>query len=170
MSMLLADIERFLQAGGPVLVFILLITVLMCVLIADRYRFFMLDVNTMLHAGRAQWQARQDHHSWYALQIRTGLIAQTQAELTKHLQLIGFLIAICPMLGLLGTVSGMISVFDVMAITGTGNAREMAAGISKATLPTMAGMVVSLLGLYFRSRFDALARRHLARFEDSLVK
>lgn len=170
MSMLLADIERFLQAGGPVLVFILLVTVLMCVLIADRYRFFMLDVNTQLHSGLAQWQARQDHHSWYALQIRTGLIAQTQAELNKHLHLIGFLIAICPMLGLLGTVSGMISVFDVMAITGTGNAREMAAGISKATLPTMAGMVVSLLGLYFRSRFDALARRHLAKFEDSLVK
>lgn len=170
MNMLLADIERFLQAGGPVLVFILLITVLMCALIADRYRFFMWDVNTTLRAGLAQWQARQDHHSWYALQVRTGLIAKTQAELSKHLHLIGFLIAICPMLGLLGTVSGMISVFDVMAITGTGNAREMAAGISKATLPTMAGMVVSLLGLYFRSRFDALARRHLARFEDSLVK
>jgi biopolymer transport protein ExbB len=170
MNTLFNDITRFLQAGGPVLVFILLVTVLMCVLIADRYRFFMFDVKTCLANGSARWQARQDHHSWYALQIRTGLIAQTQTELNKHLHLIGFLIAICPMLGLLGTVSGMISVFDVMAITGTGNAREMAAGISQATLPTMAGMVVSLLGLYFRSRFDALGRRYLAQFEDSLVK
>ena len=56
------------------------------------------------------------------------------------------LVALCPMLGLLGTVTGMIEVFDVMA-AGGGNTRGMAAGVSKATLPTMAGMVAAPLGL-----------------------
>ena len=60
-------------------------------------------------------------------------------ELQRGLQIIKSLVALCPMLGLLGTVTGMIEVFDVMAIAGSGNVRGMAGGISKATLPTMAG-------------------------------
>ncbi len=65
--------------------------------------------------------------------------------------------AVCPLLGLLGTVTGMIHVFDVMAIQGSGNARAMAAGISMATTPTMAGMVVALSGLFFSSRLQQRA-------------
>ena len=49
-----------------------------------------------------------------------------------RLRRIRALVALCPMLGLLGTVTGMIEVFDVMAIAGSGNARGMAAGVSKA--------------------------------------
>ena len=54
----------------------------------------------------------------------------------------------CPLLGLLGTVTGMIEVFDIMAITGTGNARAMASGIARATLPTMTGLFISIVGLF----------------------
>jgi len=50
-------------------------------------------------------------------------------------------------LGLLGTVTGMIEVFEVMAQSGSGNPRSMAAGVSKATIPTMAGMVAALSGV-----------------------
>ena len=57
-------------------------------------------------------------------------------------------VALCPLLGLLGTVTGMIEVFEVMALMGTGNARAMAAGVSKATVPTMCGMVAALSGLF----------------------
>jgi biopolymer transport protein ExbB len=53
---------------------------------------------------------------------------------------------LCPLLGLLGTVTGMVAVFDAMATLG-GNARSMAAGVSMATIPTMAGMIASLSGL-----------------------
>ena len=59
------------------------------------------------------------------------------------------LIAVCPLLGLLGTVTGMIAVFDVMSYSGSGNARALAAGVSMATVPTMAGMVAALSGVYF---------------------
>jgi len=64
----------------------------------------------------------------------------------------------------------MIHVFDVMAVTGTGNARAMASGISMATVPTMAGMVVSLIGLYFKTRFDGMAKKQLDIFKDQLLK
>ncbi len=57
-------------------------------------------------------------------------------------------VALCPLLGLLGTVTGMIEVFHVMASSGTSNARAMAGGVSKATVPTMAGMVAALSALF----------------------
>ena len=61
--------------------------------------------------------------------------------------------------GLLGTVTGMIEVFDVMAITGSGNARSMASGVSKATIPTMAGMVGALSGVFAGNDSDPQASR-----------
>jgi len=63
----------------------------------------------------------------------------------------------------------MIQVFDVLATTGTGNARAMADGIAQATLPTMAGLVIALSGLYFRSRFQRLAERSRQEVMDRLA-
>ena len=63
------------------------------------------------------------------------------------------------MLGLLGTVTGMIEVFDVMAISGSGNARGMAGGVSQATLPTMAGMVAALSGMIFSIQLGSIRPR-----------
>jgi len=62
----------------------------------------------------------------------------------------------------------MVEVFDVMAVTGSGNARAMAAGISKATLPTMAGMVVALSGLFFTSGLERKAVRSVENLADQL--
>ena len=58
------------------------------------------------------------------------------------------LVSLAPLLGLLGTVTGMIGVFEVLATTGGGDARSMAAGVSQATIPTMAGMVAALSGVF----------------------
>ena len=62
----------------------------------------------------------------------------------------------------------MIQVFDVLSATGTGNAREMAGGIAQATLPTMAGLVVALSGVYFRSRFQRLSQRAVQALSEQL--
>ena len=78
------------------------------------------------------------------------------------------LVALAPFLGLLGTVTGMVEVFDVMAVTGSGNARAMAAGISKATLPTMAGLVVALTGLFFTTSLERRAARSVRQLRDEL--
>ncbi|MFP4002417.1 MAG: MotA/TolQ/ExbB proton channel family protein, partial [Alphaproteobacteria bacterium] len=78
------------------------------------------------------------------------------------------LVAVAPLFGLLGTVTGMVEVFDVMALTGSSNARAMASGITKATIPTMAGMVAALSGLYFSTQLERRARRAVERVEDDL--
>ena len=110
-----------------------------------------------------------DHSSWGAHQIRRLLISEVQARLDAGLNMIKTLVALCPLLGLLGTVTGMIEVFDVMAISGSGNARAMASGVSKATIPTMAGMVAALSGLIFSVQLDRYARDEGERVADSLT-
>jgi len=86
-----------------------------------------------------------------------------QRSLTNHLATIGALAAVAPLLGLLGTVTGMITTFDVMAIFGTGNARAMAGGISEALITTQTGLLVAIPGLYMQTflerRAANLARR-----------
>ncbi|MBW1710821.1 MAG: MotA/TolQ/ExbB proton channel family protein [Deltaproteobacteria bacterium] len=70
------------------------------------------------------------------------------SSLDRHLGLIGVLAALAPLLGLLGTVTGMIATFDIISIFGTGNARAMAGGISEALITTQTGLVVAIPGLY----------------------
>ena len=80
------------------------------------------------------------------------------------------LIALCPMLGLLGTVTGMIEVFDVMAIAGSGNTRAMASGVSKATIPTMAGMVAALSGMMLIVQIERFVDHETERVADRLTR
>lgn len=166
---MLAWLFDFLDRGGPVLYGILVVCVLLWTLILERLWFFYRTMPSRMNAYRDSWSGRSERNSWTARQIRSYMISQFKLETQTWLSFITLLIAICPLLGLLGTVTGMISVFDVLAITGTGNARAMAAGISKATLPTMAGLLVALTGLYFKARFQRLAQQGHQRLADILI-
>ena len=88
--------------------------------------------------------------------------------LKRNVGLIKALIAICPLLGLMGTVTGMITVFDVMTYSGGGNARAMAGGVSMATVPTMAGMVAALSGVYFGTWLEHKTQTETEKLEDLL--
>jgi len=167
---MLSDVNEFLSSGGPVLIAILLVSILLWVLIIDRYWFFTKEASTLCEQKQSMWNRLPSHNNWFALKIRGQLISQVQLEFDRYRPLIQLLVVICPLLGLLGTVTGMIQVFDVMAVTGTGNTRAMASGISMATIPTMAGMVVSLIGLYFKTRFDSMAKKKIDLFKDQLLK
>ena len=158
----------FFAAGGFVLWTIFAVSMLMWALIIERYiylrRTYPLELRKLVRA----WQERTDQTSWFAHQIRLAMIARTASRLGRSLGLIRSLIAICPLLGLLGTVTGMINVFDVLAVLGTGNARAMASGISMATIPTMAGLVVALSGLFFSVRLRQLERLERHKVSDLL--
>jgi biopolymer transport protein ExbB len=97
------------------------------------------------------------------------LISEVELKLSDGLALIKTIVAVCPMFGLLGTVTGMIEVFDVMAIAGSSSARGMAGGVSKATLPTMAGMVAALSGMLVSIQLNRFAASETERVADQLV-
>ena len=81
-------------------------------------------------------------------------------ELERYLNALGTIAAITPLLGLLGTVIGMIKVFAVITAQGVGEPRLLAGGISEALITTAAGLTVAIPSLLFhrvlRGRVDAL--------------
>ena len=158
----------FMAQGGPVLYGILALCVLLWALILERLWYFYIEMPKTNKEIAQSWQQRSDRISWTARKIRDALISRQQQASNTFLPTVGTLIAICPLMGLLGTVTGMVHVFDVLAVTGTGNARAMANGISQATIPTMAGLVVALTGLYFHSRFKRLSQRGVRQLIDLL--
>ena len=82
--------------------------------------------------------------------VESTYIAELKRVSNSNIKILDGLIGMCPLIGLLGTVYGMIEVFEVLSFLGTGNPRAMSSGVAKATIPTMASMVISLFGLYFR--------------------
>ncbi len=164
-----AVVRDFLETGGGVLQAILVVTLMMWTLILERFWFFRQLRRREIRRTLDAWQSRADQTSWNARQIRRLLISEVQAKLDHSLVMIKTLVALCPLLGLLGTVTGMIEVFDVMAISGSGNARAMASGVSKATIPTMAGMVAALSGLIISIQMERFASAQGERLADHLT-
>jgi biopolymer transport protein ExbB len=163
-------IRDFLELGGDVLVVIAWTVFFMWVLIIERFVFFRTRMEQLAQQAVDAWEARPERQSWEAMRIRELLISDVRMAANAGLPMIKTLVALCPLLGLLGTVTGMIEVFDVMAVTGTGNARAMASGVSKATVPTMAGMVGALSGVLFASILTGWANRRVNLVEDRLVR
>lgn len=162
-------IERFLGLGGNVLVAIFFLTILLWAVMLERWLYFATVVPKVSKTAVEVWQGRADKLSWNAKAIRNELVSIQDIENRRVLAVIKVLIAMCPLLGLLGTVVGMIHVFDILAVTGTGSPRAMASGISKATIPTLAGMVASLSGLFISSRLDHLAKVTTKKLNDQLT-
>jgi biopolymer transport protein ExbB len=162
-------VREFLDRGGDVLYLILAVTFFMWALILQRQWYYRWEFPKEARQVLEIWQARKDQTSWHAHQIRILLISGLRQNLEHSLLMVKSLVAVCPLLGLLGTVTGMIEVFDVMAIAGNGNVRAMAAGVSKATIPTMAGMLAALSGLYFSVSMERFARNETERVADLLT-
>lgn len=162
------DIRDFLEAGGQVVQLLMLVALILWVLIIERMLFYRFEMPKLLAKVNNQWQQRSEHSSWYAIQIKRQLVAETQRVIRGPLPTIKTFVALCPLLGLLGTVTGMIQVFEVMAVLGTGNAREMASGVSAATLPTLAGMVLAISGMYPASRFDHIVKLQTRQLRDNM--
>jgi len=161
-------LQEFLERGGPVLVVIMITTFVMWAFILERFAYFYFAHDAMAKRVRREWQARADKQSWFAHAIRDQLISEVKQSADQNVDLVKTLVAVAPLFGLLGTVTGMVTVFDVMAISGSSDAQAMSAGVSRATIPTMAGMVASLSGLVLANQIEILARRRTAALADNL--
>jgi biopolymer transport protein ExbB len=165
----LEAVRDFIEMGGDVLLLIGLLTFVMWGLILERVIYLYSRHRVFLLESLQQWEARGERRSWHAHQIREQLISSASQGLERNLPLIKSLVALCPLLGLLGTVTGMIEVFEVMAISGSGNPRSMAAGVSKATIPTMAGMVAALSGVFMNAWLQRKAQRERALLSEHMT-
>lgn len=168
MNQIILDVQSFMDTGGWVLNAIGVVLVLMWTLMIERFYYYSRVFPAIAEKTQREWNARAEHSSWEAHQIRRLKISELRMDLESGLPFIKVFVALCPLFGLLGTVTGMIEVFDVLSIAGSGNARAMAGGVSKATIPTMAGMVAALSGLLLSVRLEQYAADEGERMADRL--
>jgi len=162
-------VARFMEMGGNVLWLIAILLFVMWMLIFERAVYFKMGWKKDAAAAIARWEGREERKSWAAHQIRIMLLSQAREKINRNLPVIKTLVALCPLLGLLGTVTGMIEVFNIMAVTGGGDAKSMAGGVSRATIPTMAGMVSALSGVFANTYVTRNAERESTLLEDNLT-
>ncbi len=162
------DLQAFLDRGGPVLLVIMAATFVMWALILERLFYFRFAHKQVAAEAIAEWRSRSDRKSKLAHWVRDKLVSEVRGKAEQNVQLTKAMVALAPLLGLLGTVTGMVAVFDIMAITAGADAKAMSAGVSRATIPTMAGMVASLSGILFTSGMDRRVNRSVQQVEDSM--
>jgi biopolymer transport protein ExbB len=91
-------------------------------------------------------------------------------EMERYLNTLGTIAAITPLLGLLGTVIGMIKVFTAIKLEGTGNAAVLAGGISEALITTAAGLSVAIPSLFFSRFFQRRVDELVITMEQEALK
>lgn len=91
-------------------------------------------------------------------------------ELERFLNTLGTIAGITPLLGLLGTVIGMIEVFSAIMIHGVGDPNQLAGGISQALITTAAGLTVAIPSYFFYRYFRGLVRAYVVEMEQQALE
>jgi biopolymer transport protein ExbB len=153
---LVKGVVELVDDGGPFVAMIFGAGVLMWAIIAERYWYFRRVLPEQAKELQEKWNARSEHTSWCARQIRQAMVSKLNVAMNAGMPVMQVLVPMSPLLGLIGTVAGMLEVFDSMALRGNADARSMASGVSQAMICTMTGLAVSITGLYpvhyFRTR------------------
>ena len=165
---LIQGIAQLSRDGGPFVFWIFSAGVLLWTLILERYWYFARVLPKEIAAVQSDWLKRKDKTSWCARQIRTAMISRLNESMTAGFPVMQVLVPMSPLLGLIGTVTGMLQVFDSMALRGNADARSMASGVSAAMICTMSGLAVSITGLYPVHYFRTRAKRETELLADKL--
>ena len=163
------DISLFLDTGGVVLWVLFIFCIIFWAMVIEKilYRKFVFKPNSK--KLKRYWKKRKEEINWQNEQLKTAQISQLNIKLQNNLLIMKVIISLFPLLGLLGTITGMVFVFDSMNALGT-NAKAMASGISMATIPTMAGMVLAVFGLFTYSRISSVINKDIRLLKDKLLK
>lgn len=149
-------LEELFVRGGPVLYLLFFLSGLIFYLLVDKYVFIFFKSKNFLISSVDDFSNEYSPSNTDYRFIQNTLISSVKREANKNIKILDGFIGMCPMIGLLGTVYGMIEVFEVLSFLGTGNPRAMSSGVAMATIPTMSGMVITVFGLYFRQ--DLISR------------
>ena len=173
---------NYFLSGGPVMFILLLDSVWMWTLIIERILYFRGKALPSVQESRQITQKYADAKNPFCLRpitefagARTGdrkldrklleqYVIKEKTRLRHNLAFISILAVIAPLLGLLGTVTGMMDTFNVIAVFGTGNAQAMAGGISKALVTTQSGLTVAIPGMFM----NTILHKRADRIENTL--
>jgi len=179
---------EYLWQGGWVMAPLIVCSVLMWTLIGERLYFFHRLTRRDIRIREAISMLERRSPAGRGEGLRERLVAAFSREmtgqpvldrrilyhcalrqrpvLTRHLAVIAVLASVAPLLGLLGTVIGMVETFDVLAVFGTGNVKGLAGGISVALITTQSGLLVAIPGLLLSGYLYRQAARLEMRLEE----
>jgi biopolymer transport protein ExbB len=193
------QIEEYLKQGGWVMIPLAICSLVMWTLILERLHAFRGLTGRDIEIRQALFALNGGHLDTSGKGLFTRLLRRFMQErsgvsdidrhvlrqvsqrlrrdLSRFLAVIAVLAGIAPLLGLLGTVLGMIETFDVISVFGTGNAKAMAGGISVALITTQTGLLVAIPGLFLSgflmrrasrleirlNEFTTILERHIRR-------
>jgi len=163
---LLLQLSSFFERGGPLMWLLALLSLLIWSGLLEQL-FYLREISPKL--SREAQKLAQQPAGLRLEQLRRMLLSRAQNRLQRLLPVLRTLVVLCPLLGLTGTVLGMIQVFDSIAILGTAEPRAMSSGISAAVLSTMAGLMIALPGLYLVNLVEQRIQRimHRLRLEST---
>lgn len=168
----LEAVAAYTRAGGPVMIPLIAVSLLMWQLVAMktlwlfRVRRYPLRIAEALDwmtvregAPEAGPEGSRTAILAYFMASRTGdpeadrilwevAVRRQLSRLGRYLPAIRVLGAVAPLLGLLGTVSGMVETFHVIGFQGTGNSQALASGIQEALITTQTGLLIAIPGLF----------------------
>ena len=130
----------------------------MWALMIERWWFLTVEFPKLRNKIIANWDSRADTTSWSAHRIRDAWVSEASELLNARMLIIKTLVAMCPLIGLLGTVTGMINTFQAITLFGTGDPKLMAGGISQALVTTVLGLVVAIPTLLLYTMLNTRSR------------
>jgi len=171
----------YCSTGGVVMIPLALDSIVLWVLIFDRVIFFRrlyrknMDLHTAIEHIRENRLPDPERYrgivsmlvaefiSGRSGSVRTDklvldeTVMRMEQLLSANLSMVGVFAAVAPLLGLLGTVLGMVNTFDVLAIHGTGNPKAVAGSISEALITTQTGLMIAIPGMYMKTILERRA-------------
>lgn len=189
---------EIIYAGGWLMVPILLCSVLSVAIIAERFWTLRRSNVVPPGVGQQveDWAARHELDRRHIDQLRSGsalgrvlgaalvnrhrsrdLIKEAVEDTGRHvvhelerfLNTLGTIAGISPLLGLLGTVIGMIKVFSAILVHGVGDATQLAGGISEALITTAAGLTVAIPSFFFYRYFKGRVTAYVVSMEEQAI-
>jgi biopolymer transport protein ExbB len=154
---ILYSIKEFIDKGGDVLIVIFIVSFIMLSIIFDKLYF-----NLFIYPKFIK-KIQPKNRYWNRKKF-----LQIKDSLEDSMSLLKITIVVLPLLGLLGTVIGMIDVFDTISILGNSDARAISNGISQATISTMVGMSMAIIGMIFRVYIEQSNKKRLRVLSEKL--
>ena len=163
-------LAELFDRGGPVLYILFIVTLFIWFIIFSKYLSTSYNNKNWIKNNFDTFSSGVNINRSNIHLFEESFLIHIKRVSTQKLKMLDGLIGLCPMLGLLGTVYGMIEVFEVLAVLGTGNPRAMSTGVAKATIPTMAGMTIALSGLFFKFDLANRVERYQEEARDFIKK
>ena len=160
---------QFFQRGGDVLYLIFILGLVITFLMFEKIWYLRYEHQSVIDTIVEDWKKRTDKNSFNSLAIREMMISNAAFKINKNVDLMKVCVMVAPLFGLFGTITGMIEVFYLLAVTGGGDAKAMAGGVSKAIIPPMAGLAVALIGNFAQQYIRNTTQRESDMLYDKLV-